>query len=269
MPVAKREGLQLDYLEQGSGPPVLLVHSSVSGNRQWKRLTEELRSRFRVLAPNLLGYGETTPWRGPGAQTLEDQARLLTLLTEQCREPVRIVGHSFGGSVAMKLAALLGDAASHLVLLETNPFYLLRDNGRSEAFTEIAAVRDLMKRHGARAEWEQIAERFADYWNGAGAWAAMPPERRQAFARAIAPNFHEWDAVMSEPTPLAGWRSIAARTLLVRSRNTRRPIVEIDELLRGAFPHWSTATVAEGGHMAPLARPDLVNPIVAEFLSRE
>ena len=55
--------LQVDFLEAGSsGPAVMLVHSSVSGARQWRRLMEDLKHRFRVRAVNLYGYGKTAPW---------------------------------------------------------------------------------------------------------------------------------------------------------------------------------------------------------------
>jgi hypothetical protein len=47
---------------------------------------------------------------------------------------------------------------------------------------------------------------------------------------------------------------------------TTLPIRETVELLRGAHPHWTFREIAGGGHMAPLTRPDLVNPIIAEFL---
>ena len=60
MPVLEKNGLLIDYLEEGQGVPVILIHSSVSGNRQWKSLTESLKDKYQVLAVNLMGYGKTT-----------------------------------------------------------------------------------------------------------------------------------------------------------------------------------------------------------------
>ena len=68
--------IKADYLEAGSGPVVMLVHSSVSGARQWRRLMDELRDEFHVRAVNLYGYGKTPPWSSDAPQTLDDQARL-------------------------------------------------------------------------------------------------------------------------------------------------------------------------------------------------
>ena len=53
----------VDYLEAGAaGPVVMLVHSSVAGARQWRRLMEDLKEGFRVRAVNLFGYGKTPAW---------------------------------------------------------------------------------------------------------------------------------------------------------------------------------------------------------------
>jgi pimeloyl-ACP methyl ester carboxylesterase len=57
--------ITVDILQAGlSGPVVILVHSSVSGARQWRRLMDDLKGQFRVRAVNLFGYGKTPPWSG-------------------------------------------------------------------------------------------------------------------------------------------------------------------------------------------------------------
>ena len=164
----------------------------------------------------------------------------------------------------MRAAAHLGSRVSRLVLLEPNPFYLLRDTGRMEAFGEAARLRDIVKTHGARGEWTIAAEEFADYWGGSGTWKATTPDRRATFVEALKPNFHEWDAVMNETTPLTAWGA-QLPALIVYDANTVRPIREIVELMRDVTT-WQIKTMPRGGHMAPLTHPDLVNPMVAEFL---
>src|SRR5215472_11923594 len=102
----------------------MLVHSSVSGARQWRRLMDDLKDEFHVRAVNLYGYGRTPPWSIDAPQTLDDQARLVESALPTNADTVSLVGHCFGGSVAMKLAAKLARRVTKLVLLETNPFYL-------------------------------------------------------------------------------------------------------------------------------------------------
>lgn len=257
----------MDFVEAGSGPVAMLVHSSVSGARQWRRLIDDLKADHHVRAVNLYGYGKTPAWPEGARQSLDDQARLVEAALPPGGGEVFVVGHSFGGAVAMKLAARLGGRATRLALLEANPFYLLRQAGRAAAFAEAMALRDCIKACGARGEWARAAERFADYWGGAGSWAAMPADRRDAFARALKPNYFEWDAVIDETTPVEQWARLLPRdTLVVSDPATMAPIREIVALLRRACSTWRFHEIAGGGHMAPLTRPDIVNPIVAAFL---
>ena len=260
--------IQVDFLEAGSsGPVVMLVHSSVSGARQWRRLIEGLQDRFRVRAVNLFGYGKTPPWPAEKTQTLDDQARLVEAALPANAEEVYLVGHSFGGSVAMKTAARLGDRVTKLVLLETNPFYLLAQAGRDDAFAEAMDLRNCIKKFGALGEWATAAERFSDYWNGKGTWQEMPSDRRAAFVEALKPNFFEWDAVMNETTPVEQWATqLPWATLLVCDPRTVLPIREITAVLRRSCPGWAYKEVPGAGHMAPLTHPELINPLVTQFL---
>ena len=245
----------------------MLVHSSVSGARQWRRLMEDLKDRFRVRAVNLFGYGKTPPWPAEATQSLDDQARLVEAALPANAGEICLVGHSFGGSVAMKAAARLGGRVARLVLLETNPFYLLAQSGRLDAFAEIMELREWVKKLGPLGEWTTAAERFADYWGGAGTWREMPLERRTVFAEALKPNFFEWDAVMNETTTAEQWATLLPRTtLLIHDPGTVLPIREIAALLRRSCPEWSYREVPGVGHMAPLTRPDVINPLVGTFL---
>jgi pimeloyl-ACP methyl ester carboxylesterase len=229
---------------------------------------EDLRDRFRVRAVNLFGYGKTPPWPAEATQSLDDQARLVEAALPADAGEIYLVGHSFGGSVAMKAAARLAGRVARLVLLETNPFYLLAQSGRIDAFAEAMELRDCVKKFGALGEWATAAEKFADYWGGAGTWREMTLERRSAFAEALKPNFFEWDAVMNEATSVEQWASLLPRaTLLVCDPGTVLPIREIAALLRRSGPGWTYTEVPGAGHMAPLTRPDLINPLVGSFLS--
>jgi pimeloyl-ACP methyl ester carboxylesterase len=261
------QALTVDVIEVGAGPTVILVHSSVAGARQWRRLMSDMEDRFHLVAVNLFGYGHTPAWTSQQSQTLEDQAGLVEAALPDNDDPLCLVGHSFGGSVAMKAAAKLGKRVDKLVLLEPNPFYLLDQHRRSEAFAESMDLRNWIKRNGGSGDWAAAAERFADYWGGAGTWTSMSDERRDTFTEALKPNFHEWDAVMNETTTLDEWASaLPNRTLVVSARHTVRPIREIVELMHEGCPAWRFEQINDGGHMAPLTRPDLINPIVSSFL---
>lgn len=242
----------------------MLVHSSVSGRRQWRSLTASLQDRYCVVALDLIGYGDAPAWTASRPQRLSDQADALLEITAEVGEPRAIVGHSFGGSVAICAAAALGDRLRQLVLLEPNPFSITRD-ANPAAYAEAAGLRDVVQTCGDRGAWSEAAERFADYWNGPGTWETMPPERRAAFASLLAPNYHEWDAVMSAPmTTLLP--TVTATTHVIAARDTARSITAVVEALALVRPDWHYSWIPQGGHMAPLTAPDVVNPLVSAAL---
>ncbi|MEM7023846.1 MAG: alpha/beta hydrolase, partial [Pseudomonadota bacterium] len=176
-------------------------------------------------------------------------------------------GHSFGGAVAMKAAEALGPRVDKLILFEPNPFYLLKQHGRDEAFAEISGVAATVSQAQMSGDWEAAAEMFADYWGGSGSWAALSEQRRGTFVEFLRPNFFEWDAVINETKTLGAWAEcLPVNTVVISTEHTVRPIREIAELMREGCPGWRFEHLGEVGHMAPLTRPDLVNPLLASLL---
>jgi pimeloyl-ACP methyl ester carboxylesterase len=256
--------MQVGYEARGTGPVVLLLHSSVSGCRQWRPLTALIEDRFRAVAVDLIGYGDTPGWEADRPQELADQVAAVLAVAEQVGRPVAIVGHSFGGSVAIGTAAALGDRLPRLILLEPNPFAIIQES-EPAAYAEAAGLRDTVQTCGARGAWDEAAARFADYWNGAGSWASMTPDRREVFARALRPNYHEWDAVMCAPTS----REVAAVTAwtdVIAASDTTRSIAAVVRTLERLRPDWRFTWIDSGGHMAPISRGDVINPLVAAAL---
>jgi pimeloyl-ACP methyl ester carboxylesterase len=270
VPVVQRLGLHIDYVDAGRGAPVVLLHSSASSNRQWRKLTERLSPRLRVIAPNLRGTGATTAWHAPRRQTIADAAQVVLGLVEGLGldEPLRLVGHSWGGAVALQAAHVLGERVSKLVLYEPMLPGLLKTHGRLQAAAETRELYQYLQRCAAEGDWLAAAERFTDYFNGDGVWAATPPERRQGIAGLLPPNLHEWDAAMASMR-VDGFAGVSAQTLLMRGRTTRPALSEMVAVLYQRFTHWRLVDVAGCGHMAPLTHADVINAWIADFLDDE
>ena len=267
MPTLTKNGLTVDYLDDGSGPAVVLVHSSVSGNKQWRRLVEALRPGYRCLAPNLLGYGLTTPWLAGRKQTLEDAAEVTLALCGTIQGPIRLVGHSWGGAVALVTANKLGSAVSHLALYEPMLSGLLHGHGRTEAWSEAMEIYAAVQSLGDAQDWTALAEVFTDYFNGNGSWASTPVERQQAIASQLPPNRHEWDAGAQSATAHQ-FDGITAQTLVLRGTQTRRVTRETTEVLCHAFPLWKLHDIEGAGHMGPLTHAAIVNAEIQAFLAK-
>ena len=260
----------VDFSEAGAGPLVVLVHASLGGARQWSSLTGDLADRFRVRAVNLFGYGDTPAWSRAQLPTLDDYAALVARAVPATERKVRLVGHSFGGAVAMHAAAhRLRGRVERLVLVEPSLFYLLEQNGQRAAFREISSLARRTKEHMAAGAMPEAAKRFIDYWSGPSTWAEMPEGKKAALLALMLRVAHEWDVILSGTTSAADWAALLPRrTLLMLSDLARLPSRGIVQALwRHAGPDWELTNIPQAGHMAPLTHPHIVNPIVRGFLA--
>jgi hypothetical protein len=158
-------------------------------------------------------------------------------------------------AVAMKVAARQSGRVAKLVLLEPIPFHLLAQAGCTDAFAEARNLCNIVKKYGAVGEWSMAAEKFADYWTGAGTWQEMPPDRRLAFSEALKPNLFEWDAVMDDTTPVEEWAALLPRaTLLAFDPAGVSPTREIAAILSRLDLRGGTGRRSHGPDHAP--RPD-------------
>jgi pimeloyl-ACP methyl ester carboxylesterase len=101
--------------ETGRGPAVLLLHGWGASAELWRAVAGHLSGRFSTVAPDLPGFGGTAP--PPAAWSVEDYARwTLALLDSRGLDRVHVIGHSFGGRVAIKMASRWPDRVDRLVL---------------------------------------------------------------------------------------------------------------------------------------------------------
>src|SRR5437764_15082163 len=91
----------------GTGTPVVLLHASLGSKSQWSTLIERLSRRFCVVAVDLHGYGDNTSLRTPAPFRLDDEVDLVMDRLDAAVDPrarIHLVGHSYGGLVALRLA---------------------------------------------------------------------------------------------------------------------------------------------------------------------
>jgi pimeloyl-ACP methyl ester carboxylesterase len=140
----KRHG-DISYVDEGDGPAVLLLHGFPTSAHLWRDLVPVLAPRFRAVAPDLLGYGESAKPPDPERLTIRAQAEAARgLLHYLGIEEFAAVGHDIGGGVAQLLALEGGVRA--LVLLDSISF----DSWPIEAVRMIAGASD-----------PQVTEEFA------------------------------------------------------------------------------------------------------------
>lgn len=258
-----------NYWTSGSGTPVLALHSSGSTGFQWKNLSDHLRGRHRLIAPDLPGYGETPAWPGSGPASVENEARYIARLIKAAGEPVHLVGHSWGGAVAIKIAMALPEWTRSLTLIEPAIFHLLRDAecaADRALFSEIAALAGTVSAAAADGHPEAGMARFIDFWNGDGAWANTSPRLRTALRSQLGQVINNFAAGFNETWALNEAAEITCPTLTVLGMESVPLAQRVTEMLAETIPSSRLAMVPGAGHMAPLTDPHIVDPLISSHL---
>jgi len=111
-------GHEYSYVDSGDGPAVLFIHGLTGSHRNWSHLVERLKADHRVIAPDLFGHGASA--KPMGDYSLGAHAATLRDLLDQLGvDRVTLVGHSFGGGIAMQFCYLFPERVERLVLVSS------------------------------------------------------------------------------------------------------------------------------------------------------
>jgi pimeloyl-ACP methyl ester carboxylesterase len=265
---AELKDVRLRYYVGGAGPPLVLVHGLGGGAANWVGVVPRLMERFRLLVPDLPGHGGSDPL--PAAASIDPFAERVAQLAEREEMlPAAVVGHSFGGLVALRLALRRPEDVRALVLAASAG--VSTATRRIERLLTIAAFvrpgrmyarfRDLIARNAA------LRYIVFGYW-GASDPPALAPEVVEGFL---------------EPTRLHTDTASAARVLVADDPRTQLELVRCPTLvLWGSRDHQVAVAdafeyarrlraelrvVADCGHLLIGERPDACAAAVEDFLA--
>jgi pimeloyl-ACP methyl ester carboxylesterase len=240
-------------IAEGSGPPVLLLHGSGPGTTAaaWTPLVAALAPRFTVVAPDLLGFGESPRAEGPLLAAWTEQA--LALMDSLGHERFAVVGNSAGGAVALSLA-----------------------RARPRAVTKVVAV-------GSLGFPSPIAPGLEALWAAESARAVAelityaPPSEEVVAARAAAMTTQPWYRELF-PAPRQRWvdalaltreelAAVQAPVLLIHGAQDRIvPLRENFLPLLETLPDVRGYVFGRCGHGSPVEHTAEFNRLVTSFL---
>ncbi len=258
--------MQTSGIRKGAGEPVVLLHCSSSAGAQWRDLVDRLADEFSVWAPDLIGYGETDPWPRDRPLTPDDEIALVRQGLRDPDVPIHLVGHSYGGLIALCAALAGAFRIKSLTLVEPIAFWLLREAKEHQAFAEILALGTNFNAGLDAGDPVPGIRAYFDYWNGVSAWDAASDDLRDYVLRTSAKTYNEWPNAFEPTTPLSAFADFDMPTLLVRGLATPIPTARVVELLAGAFKRPRVTEIPGAGHMSPITHSEQVNDAVESFI---
>lgn len=248
------------WVAAGDAPPAVLVHCTLAHGGEWKGIARHLPGR-RLVAPDLPGHGRNPPW-APADGDLHDLAtRGIRAVVEAEGPPVHLVGHSFGATVALRLALEAPDLVRSLVLIEPVLFALVRPEGRDAANRGFEAA-------WATGDREATARAFLSVWGAGPAWEDLP-ERQRAYLRDRIHLVPGQNSVLHHDRPglLRPGRMEALRcpVLLVDGGDSPAVAGEITARLAERLPAARRITVPGAGHMLPVTHAEALASAIADF----
>ncbi|HWK96132.1 MAG TPA: alpha/beta hydrolase [Pseudolabrys sp.] len=237
----------IDYEESGAGPTIVFVPGSCSTAAAWRPVIAELSARFRCVATSLPGYGGTRERRSPGDCSIWHPAEAVEAVVRHAGGPVHLVGHSFGGLVALAVAVRQRVALQSLTVVEAPAPDLLRACGELNHYLAFRAMTESY--FAAYDSGDQLAiARMIDFYEGPNAFAALPPRVRSYAVETTPVNRWDWLSAYSfgpSPTTLSG---IGVPTLVMIGENSHPAAQRANELLCVHIRDAALAIVRDAAH---------------------
>jgi pimeloyl-ACP methyl ester carboxylesterase len=246
----------------GRSEPVVLVPCSAGSSRQWKSLVEQLAG-FEAIALDLRGHGNRGRWHGEGPLNLDEEAAAIGEAYPGAA-PFHLVGHSYGGAVALKFALCFPERLRSLTLIEPSCFHVLRTAAGDHAhlLDEIRGLAEAVNRGVLCGDYRGGMATFMDYWGAPGTWDALPEARKAQFADLAIHIAHHFWSLIEEQTPIQAYAAVDVPTLILCGTKSPGPSRTIARLLADTLPQARHRTVRNAGHMSPITHPADVNPLV-------
>ncbi|WP_170466754.1 alpha/beta fold hydrolase [Ruegeria arenilitoris] len=254
-------------LGQG-GRKVLALHCTIAHSGAWSALASVLDGEATLRAPDMPSHGRSPNWDGRG-----DLFDLVTKLTAaQLTEPMDLIGHSFGGMIALRLAVEFPQLVRSAALIEP-------------VFFAIAAqdTPELVRRHHdeakpvsdafASGDMEKAARLFNRMWGAQDGprWPDLPERTRAGMVRGIHVVPAVDDALFKDTKGIlnTGVLGRATMPVLILSGSESHPIMPaIGYGLARRLPHAETGVVSGAGHMLPITHPQQTAAVIQSFWGR-
>jgi pimeloyl-ACP methyl ester carboxylesterase len=257
----------IDYTESGAGPTVVFVPGSCSTGAAWRPILAQLGNGLRSVTTSLLGYGGTVERRTLRDADISREAEILEAVVRRAARPVHLVGHSFGGAVALTVALRKRVPLRSLTIIEAPVPELLRHAGEHRHYRAFRKMTDAYFDAYRAGETAAIAS-MIDFYGGAGTFAAWP-ERVRRYAIDTTPvNILDWACAYDfQLTPVC-LANIDVPMVVMWGGVSHPAMRRANELLAQGIAGASMVTVAGAAHFMISTHAPGVASVIAQHVAR-
>lgn len=260
-------GIQTNYHDVGEGPPVLLIHGSgpgVTGWANWRLTIPALAQRFRVLAPDMVGFGYTE--RPADVQYNMDNwvSHIIGFMDALGIKQAHVVGNSFGGGLALALAIRAPQRVSRLVLMgSAGVSFPITDGldqvwGYTPSLANMRSLLDVFAFNRSLLSEDLARMRYE---------ASIRPGFQEAFSRMFpAPRQRGVDGLASPETAI---RALPHQTMIVHGREDKVIPLSSSYKLFELIPRAQLHMFGECGHWTQIERAERFNRLVGDFFAED
>jgi pimeloyl-ACP methyl ester carboxylesterase len=258
-------GGRIDYDERGVGPAVVLVPGSCSTGAARRPMIGAWGGRFRCVTTSLLGYGGSTERRTPGETSISHEAEIVEAVVRRAGGQVHLVGHSFGGLVALAVAIRGQAQLASLTILEAPAAGLLRVNGERRHYRAFRSMSDTYRAAFAAGNAEAIAT-MVDFYGGAGTFASWPPRVRAYAVETTPANILDWASAYDFAPSAASLALVDIPVLVLRGGASHPGVQRANEIVSALLPRAELATIEGTAHFMIATHPNEVGRFIARHI---
>jgi pimeloyl-ACP methyl ester carboxylesterase len=256
---------QIDYAEFGAGTTLVLAPGSCSTGAAWRPVMATWNGQFRCVTTSLLGYGGTAERRTTGDSDISHEAEMLEAVVRKTGSRVHLVGHSFGGLVALAVALRSRVPLASLVILEAPAQEALRDRGDGQHYRDFRQMRKAYFAAFDDGDEEAIAA-MIDFFGGAGTFASWPPRVRAYAVETTAVNIRDWAGARGFALSAASLAGLQIPTLVVRGGASHPAVQRANAVLAERISGAALATIDTAAHFMIATHPDEVGRLIARHV---
>jgi pimeloyl-ACP methyl ester carboxylesterase len=239
---------RIDYDDAcGAGPIVVLVPGSCSTGAAWRPVIAAWEGQFRCVTTSLLGYGGTAERRTARDPCISHEAEILEQVIRKAGGPVHLVGHSFGGVVALAVALRNRVALASLAIVEAPAVEVLRECDEHRHYGAFRKMAEAYFADFAIGNNEAIAS-MIDFYGGSGTYASWPPRVRAYAVETTPVNILDWASAFGFALSQATLAAVKVPTLVLRGGASHPAMQRANELIATHIGGASLVTIDEAAH---------------------